>query len=70
MIHPLYQGKPLTVREVEVMQLLISDGSSNKVIGRELGITESTVKNHLERIFWKLGATTRVQAVLAFQRKV
>jgi DNA-binding NarL/FixJ family response regulator len=52
-----------TQRQLDVLKLLC-DGHSNKRIGRELQMSESTVKTHLEGIFRKLGAHTRVQAVV------
>jgi len=40
----------------------------NKQIARELGISESTVRNHLSLIFKKLSATNRVEAVMSALR--
>jgi DNA-binding NarL/FixJ family response regulator len=36
----------------------------NKLIARELGITEKTVKAHLTTVFQRLGVTDRVQAAI------
>jgi DNA-binding NarL/FixJ family response regulator len=47
--------------------LALADGRSNKVIARDLAITEATVKAHLTAIFRKLGVTNRTQALLAVQ---
>lgn len=58
---PIY-GKQLTKREFAVLQELC-DGKSNKEIGRDLGIAEQTVKIHLQRIFKKMGAKNRADAV-------
>jgi len=52
----------LTAREVEILRL-VSTGGSNKVIARRLGITEGTVKGHLNSILGKLGAEDRTEAV-------
>jgi len=52
----------LTPRETEVLQL-ISEGNSNKEIGRRLFISEETVKGHVKNILGKLGANDRTQAV-------
>lgn len=57
----------LSSRQVDVLRQL-AEGKSNKAICRELGISESTVKTHLETIFRKLGATSRTQAVVAAAR--
>ncbi|AZN37285.1 response regulator transcription factor [Iodobacter ciconiae] len=54
---------PLTAREREVAQL-VSNGSVNKDIARELGITERTVKFHLGLIFEKLKVSDRLQLAL------
>jgi DNA-binding NarL/FixJ family response regulator len=54
--------EPLTVREHEVLELL-SQGLPNKLIARELQISEHTVKFHVSAIFAKLGATSRTEAV-------
>lgn len=51
----------LSIREVEVMEL-IARGGANKVIARELCITEKTVKNHVRHIYEKLGAANRSEA--------
>jgi DNA-binding NarL/FixJ family response regulator len=53
----------LSSRELEVLKLL-SQGKSNREIGRSLGIAEGTVKNHLTRILVQIGARDRLQAVL------
>jgi len=57
----------LTEREIEVLRLLAL-GLANKEIGRELGISEDTVKTHVSRILAKLGAQSRTQAALHAMR--
>jgi DNA-binding CsgD family transcriptional regulator len=52
----------LTPREVEVLAA-IGDGCSNKEVARRLGISQHTVKFHLESLFRKLGAASRAAAV-------
>ncbi|MGX7673770.1 response regulator [Plantactinospora sp. DSM 117369] len=52
----------LSPREVEVLRL-VARGMSNIEIGRELHITEATVKTHLLRTFAKLGVADRTAAV-------
>ncbi len=54
---------PLTDREEEVLRL-VQAGLANKQIGRQLGISERTVKAHLTKIFSTLGVTDRTQAAL------
>lgn len=57
----------LSPRQIEVLRLLVQ-GHSNKLIVRELGIAESTVKTHVEAIFRRLGVNSRTQAVVAAAR--
>jgi DNA-binding NarL/FixJ family response regulator len=52
----------LTPREVEVLAA-IGDGASNKAVARRLGISQHTVKFHVESLFRKLGAASRAEAV-------
>ncbi len=53
----------LTTREGEVLELLRL-GKPNKLIARQLGMTEATAKVHVRHILRKLGATNRTQAAL------
>ena len=52
----------MTPRELEVLQL-IADGLSNKEMAERLFVSENTVKTHTSRVFDKLGASRRTQAV-------
>jgi two-component system, NarL family, nitrate/nitrite response regulator NarL len=52
----------LTKREIEVL-VGMSHGRSNAQIGQELFLSEDTVKTHARRLFRKLGASDRAQAV-------
>ena len=54
-------------RQADVLRMLI-DGKPNKLISRELEMSESTVKTHLAAIFRKLEANSRTQAVVAAAR--
>jgi len=59
---------PLTERELQVLRGM-SQGHSNAEIGRELFLSEDTVKTHARRLFRKLGARDRAQAVaIGFRR--
>jgi len=55
-------AEPLTAREREVLGLL-GRGLSNKMIARDLQISEHTVKFHVSSIYAKLGAASRTEAV-------
>jgi two-component system, NarL family, nitrate/nitrite response regulator NarL len=59
----LPMAEPFTARELEVVQLLAA-GLTNKEIAQRLGITEHTVKFHVNAILGKLGAATRTEAVV------
>lgn len=52
----------LTPREHEILGL-IAEGLSNREIGERLFVSENTVKTHSARLFEKLGASRRTQAV-------
>ena len=52
----------ITKRELEILTL-IADGLSNREIGDKLFVSENTVKTHSSRLFDKLGAKRRTQAV-------
>ncbi len=62
------ETKPLTAREIEILDLL-RRGFSNKDIGQVLGISENTAKFHVKAILVKLEVTDRAEAVAAaFER--
>ncbi|MQM25136.1 helix-turn-helix transcriptional regulator [Glycomyces albidus] len=56
------QGMKLTERELQVLRGM-SEGKSNAEIGRDLFVSEDTVKTHARRMFRKLGARDRAHAV-------
>jgi LuxR family maltose regulon positive regulatory protein len=56
----------LTVRENAIIEF-IAKGKSNKEIARALGVTPETIKTHVKRIFLKLSAASRAQAVVRAQ---
>jgi DNA-binding NarL/FixJ family response regulator len=53
----------LSEREQQVVAMIV-EGMTNKEISRQLGISEHTVKNHIFRIFDKLGISSRVELLL------
>jgi two-component system, NarL family, nitrate/nitrite response regulator NarL len=59
-VSPLAQLSP---REQEILRA-IARGASNKEIGRELGIAETTVKIHVQHVLRKLDVSSRVQAAV------
>lgn len=61
-VRPQAGGPALSAREVEVLEGM-SRGKSNAQIGRELYLSEDTVKTHARRMFRKMGAADRAQAV-------
>jgi DNA-binding NarL/FixJ family response regulator len=60
----------LSPRELEILQA-VARGLSNKDIGRQLYVSEATVKTHLLRVFSKLGVDDRTAAVtVALERGI
>ena len=57
-------GPQLSPREREVLQLL-ADGLGVAAIARQLYISESTTKTHISKLYEKLGAANRAQALMA-----
>jgi PAS domain S-box-containing protein len=60
---PEHQNDKLTIREREVLTLL-TRGSSTKEIADALFISVSTVRNHIQNIFDKLGVHSRSEAII------
>lgn len=53
--------RPLSRRELQVLRL-VARGLGNRAVGRELGISEGTVKNHMTTILFKLHVRSRTEA--------
>ena len=64
---PAAAAPGLTARQLDVLHLLLR-GEPNKLIARELGLTEGTVKIHLAAIFRALNVRNRVEAVVASRK--
>ena len=63
-------GSDLTARELEVLEQIVK-GKSNKEIANALGISEATVKSHVNNVLSKLDAADRTQAATkALQRGI
>ena len=60
--------EPLTERESEVLGMA-AKGLSNKMIARELKLSDRTVQAHLSNIFGKLGVASRTEAVITGLRR-
>jgi DNA-binding NarL/FixJ family response regulator len=58
----------LTPRETEVLRSL-ADGMSTPEIADELGITRNTLRTHIHNIMGKLGARSKLEAVLTAIRE-
>ena len=61
-------GEALTSREIDVLKLL-ARGRSNKEIGTDLFISETTVKTHMRSIFNKLNVMSRTEAIAAANKR-
>jgi DNA-binding NarL/FixJ family response regulator len=57
----LEHNSPLTPRELEILRA-VAEGNTNARIGRQLWVTEQTVKFHLSNIYRKLGVSNRTEA--------
>ena len=57
----------LTDRQTDVLYLVLQ-GKSVKLICREIGLAESTVKSHISAVLRALNVTTRTQAIVAASR--
>lgn len=64
---PLPPAEALTPRESQVLQF-VAEGLPNKVIAQKLGISEHTVKFHVNAILSKLGVQSRTEAVVRATR--
>lgn len=61
-------GEALTTRELDVLKRL-ARGRSNKEIGTDLFISETTVKSHLRSLFSKLKVQSRTEAIAAANKR-
>lgn len=61
-------GNALTPRQIEVL-IYLCEGKSNKLIARELQMSENTVRVHVSAILSTLGAVNRSEAILIAQRE-
>jgi DNA-binding NarL/FixJ family response regulator len=64
-LSPSVGGRPagLTARELEVLALM-GDGLTSQVIAERLGLSAGTARTHVQRVIVKLGAHTRLEAVV------
>jgi DNA-binding NarL/FixJ family response regulator len=60
-------GDDLTARELDVLRLL-AEGTGNKEIAQQLSISLNTVRNHVQSILTKLGAHSKLEAVMIAAR--
>ena len=60
-------GKSLSGREAQILHL-ITQGAANKVIARDLGLAEATVKVHVKAILRKVKVSNRTQAAMWAQQ--
>ena len=66
---PDWSSLPLTPRQKHVLHLL-TQGLSNKLIARELGVSVDTVKDHVAAVLKALGVASRTQAVVVATQRV
>lgn len=56
-------GPALTSREIEVLRLL-ADGLDTDALAKKLGLSQATIRNHIQRLLAKLGVHSRLEAVI------
>jgi DNA-binding CsgD family transcriptional regulator len=61
-------GAALTARERETLDLL-AEGATTDEIGRRLGVSRNTTRNHVQRVLEKLGARSKLEAVAVARRE-
>jgi DNA-binding NarL/FixJ family response regulator len=61
-------GATLTARERETLDLL-AEGATTDEIGRRLGVSRNTTRNHVQRVLEKLGARSKLEAVAVARRE-
>ena len=62
--------KELTARQFEVLKLISEEGLCNAEVAERLHITESTVKNHLNHIYIKLGIFSARAAIVHYYKNI
>jgi DNA-binding NarL/FixJ family response regulator len=62
-------GSDLTVREREVLELLAAGGLGNKDLAAKMSVSLHTVRNHVQSILAKLGAHSKLEAVVIAARE-
>jgi len=62
------RGKPLSAREIEIMDLVIMGMDRVKVIADHLGVSDRTVEMHIQAVRVKLRVSSLLQAALAYDR--
>jgi DNA-binding NarL/FixJ family response regulator len=65
------KGVALLTKQEQGVVRLVGEGLTNRDIGRQLNLSENTVRNYVFRIFDKLGTSNRVELPLyAFQQEM
>ena len=67
-LHKAAETVKLSIREREIVSLLLNGGLTNKEIARALKIGEKTVKYHMSVLMQKLHARNRLEVVIAAQK--
>lgn len=61
-LHLVREPVPLTARQREILHL-VAAGMANRQVGRQLGLSENTVRKHLENAYARLGVQSRTEAI-------
>ena len=62
------QADGLTDRELQVLEC-VSEGLSNRAVAQRLGVTTNTIRNHVQRILYKLDVHSKLEAVAITAQK-
>lgn len=61
------RNKAITVRQKDVL-IRLAEGKSNKQIAYDMGVSEATIKLHINALFRSLNVSNRTQAVITAQK--
>ncbi len=66
--HRSVSGDALRLRDLEILRL-IAQGLTNREVGEQLHLSENTIKGYVKEILAKLGAHSRVEAVMLAKKQ-
>jgi len=64
------EKKKLTERQLEILTIVSEEGLSNAEIAEKLYLSENTVRNHMHRMFVRIGVFNRAEAVTYYFKNI